>query len=58
MTVGHLVVGTLNNSTTLIGIIKGEQLDLKGRSTPHMELPLFYKKMKQLPTALFVSITP
>jgi hypothetical protein len=30
MTVGHLVVHTVNNSTALIGIVKGGQLGLKG----------------------------
>jgi hypothetical protein len=30
MTVGHLVVHTVNNSTALIGVVKGGQLGLKG----------------------------
>jgi hypothetical protein len=57
MTVGHLVVHTINNSTALIGVVKGRRLGLKGRSIPHMELPLFYKKGKQPLTALLVPVT-
>jgi hypothetical protein len=34
----------MNNSTALIGVEKSGQLGLKGRSIPHMELLLFYKK--------------
>jgi hypothetical protein len=34
----------MNNSTAFIGVIKGGQLGLKGRSIPHMELLLFYKR--------------
>jgi hypothetical protein len=47
----------MNNSTTLIGVMKGGQLGLKGRSIPHMALPLFYKKGKQPLTALLVPET-
>jgi hypothetical protein len=57
MTVGYPVVHTINNFTALTGVIKGEQLGLKGRSIPHLELPLFYKKDKQPPTALLVPVT-
>jgi hypothetical protein len=47
MTVEHPVVHTMNDSTILIGVVKGGQLGLKGKSTPNMKLPLFYKKGKQ-----------
>jgi hypothetical protein len=57
MTVGHLVVHTMNNSTALIGVVKGGQLGLKGRSIPHMELLLFYKKGRQPLTTLLVPVT-
>jgi hypothetical protein len=57
ITVGHSVVYTMNKPTALIGVVKGEQLDLKERSIPHMELPLFYKKGKPPPTALLVPTT-
>jgi hypothetical protein len=56
MTVGHLVVHAINNSTALIEVIKGGQLGLKVRSIPRMELLLFYKKGKH-PTALLVPVT-
>jgi hypothetical protein len=57
MTVGHPVVCTVNNTTAFIGVMKGGQLGLKGRSIPHMALPLFYKKGKQPLTALLVPET-
>jgi hypothetical protein len=58
VTVGHLVVHTMNNSTALIGVVKDGQLGLKGRSIPHMELLLLsYKKGKQPPTVLLVPVT-
>jgi hypothetical protein len=44
MTVGHLVVHTINNSTALIGVIKSGQLGSKGRSIPHIK---FSSSMKQ-----------
>jgi hypothetical protein len=44
MTVGHLVVHSVNNFTVLIGVMKGGQLGEKGRFISHLELPLFYKK--------------
>jgi hypothetical protein len=34
----------MNNTTALIGVVKGGQIGLKGRSIPHMELLLFHKK--------------
>jgi hypothetical protein len=37
----------MNDSTILIGVVKGGQLGLKGRSIPNMKLPLFYKREKQ-----------
>jgi hypothetical protein len=43
MTVEHPVVCTVNNTTAFIGVMKGGQLGLKGRSIPHIKLPLFYK---------------
>jgi hypothetical protein len=57
MTVGHLVVHTMNNSTALISVVKGGQLGLKGRSIPRMELLLFYKMGKPTLTALLVYVT-
>jgi hypothetical protein len=45
------------NSTALIWVMKGGQLGLKGRSIPHMELLVFYKKGKPPPTALLVPVT-
>jgi hypothetical protein len=57
MTVGHPVVHTMNNSTAFIGVVKGRQLGLKGRSIPHVELLLFYKKEKQPPSTRLVPVT-
>jgi hypothetical protein len=47
MSVRHPVVHTISCSTALIGVVKCEHLGLKGRSIPHMKLPLFYKKKKK-----------
>jgi hypothetical protein len=47
----------MNNSIAFIGVVKGGQLGLKGRSISDMELPLFYKKGKQPQTALLVPVT-
>jgi hypothetical protein len=57
MTVEHLVVHPMNNSTALFRVVKGAQLGLKERSIPHMELLLFYKKWKQPLTTLLVPVT-
>jgi hypothetical protein len=37
MTVEHPVVCTMNNSTVLMGVVKGTHLGLKGSSIPYME---------------------
>jgi hypothetical protein len=57
MTVEHLVVHTMNDSTILIGVVKGGQLGLKGRSIPNMKLPLFYKRGKQPQTPFLVLVS-
>jgi hypothetical protein len=47
----------MNNSVAFIGVVKCEELGLKGRSILDMELPLFYKKGKQPTTALLVPVS-
>jgi hypothetical protein len=46
VTVAHQVVHTMNNSTTLIGVVKGGQLGKKGRSLPHVKFSTLKKQAK------------
>jgi hypothetical protein len=48
----------MNNSAALIGVVKGGQLGLKGRSIPHMELPHFYKKGEATPNYILGACNP
>jgi hypothetical protein len=58
ITVGHPVVDTMNNSTALIGVVKGGQLGLKGRPIPHIGTAALLQKGETTPDCTLGTCNP